>query len=198
MYKLIRVMVAISLVLGIVFLARDQVAWAEPAAEVDPSGQGEEIAASPMNFDDDDGDHHGSVKPPRRRLWVCKEGVFSVGGVATLSVENLAPGYCLRAFLWRHRWPPVHLPSGAGRILADITFLQVYYHNRFKAHLPVEDGTVEICYAVPPGKEAKIYFLDFYGRHRGGPTWVALETTMKDGLACAPAQNSGAYALIGS
>lgn len=196
-YKLLRVLVVISMVLGIVVLAQDQVAWAEPATEVEDSDKIEEVSSSFMKFGDGDKSGPGTVKPPRRWLWTCEDGFYSLGGVATLSVENLAHHYCLRAILWRRHWPPVYVPHDAGSFLADITFLRVFYRNRFKKQLPVEDGSVELCYAVPPGKEAKIYFLDFYGRRRGKPTWVALDTRVENGIACAPAQKSGAYALIG-
>jgi hypothetical protein len=84
------------------------------------------------------------------------------------------------------RWPPVQAPTGAGDFLAGITFLQIFYRNQFKNELPVEDGTVKVCYAVPPGKQAKIYFLDFYGKHKGKPTWVALDTTVENGMAVRP------------
>jgi hypothetical protein len=199
MSKLIRVMIAIAMVSGIVLLAHQQVAWAQPTTEVNPSDQPQEIVPAPLYRGGGGDEGRGTVKPPRRRLFTCKDGLYSVGGVATLNVENLAHGYCLQAFLWKRRWPPVHVPTGAGDFLADITFLQVFYRNRFKMELPVSDGTLEVCYAVPPGKtQVKIYFLDFYGKHRGKPTWVALDTTVEDGMACAPAQDSGGYALIGN
>jgi hypothetical protein len=169
MSKLIRILIALSLVLGIVLLAQGQAAWAAPA-----------------NIGNYDHDGPGTVKPPPRWLWACKDGSYSLGGVATLNVSNLSSSYCLRAFLWMRRWPPVQAPTGAGDFLADITFLQIFYRNQFKNELPVEDGTVKVCYAVPPGKQAKIYFLDFYGKHKGKPTWVALDTTVENGMAVRP------------
>ena len=197
MSKLIRAMIALSMISGILLLAHKQVAWAQPATEVNQSDQVQEIASAPLNHGGG-GDGPGSVKPPPRRQFRCKDGVYSVGGVATLNIENLARGYCLQAFLWKRRWPPVRVPAGTGGFLADITFLQIFYRNRFQNELPVTNGTLEVCYAVPPGKQAKIYFLDFYGRRRGRPTWVALDTTVENGMACAPAQSSGGYALIGN
>jgi hypothetical protein len=143
----------------------------------------------------------GSVKPPPRFIKVCADGDFSVGGVAGLQVSELEPGYCLQAFLWNRRFAFGRIPEGAGNILAHITFLQIFHHGRLIQELPTEDGRVRICYAVPPGKQAQIYFYDFhrgrFAKQSGKPAWEPLDTTVENGMACAPAQETGAYALIG-
>ena len=143
----------------------------------------------------------GSVRPPPGDLTFCESGSRSVGGVSTLEVNDLAPGYCIVAFLRNHAFALGRIPDGAGSVLAQITFVRVFYHGRLVYDLPVEDGTMEICYAVPPGKTAQIYFFDFYGprfgQRQGQPSWEPLETTVSGGMACAAAQTTGAYALIG-
>jgi hypothetical protein len=143
----------------------------------------------------------GSVKPPPAEITVCETGDFSVGGVSVLKVKDLKSGYCLTAFLRNHAFALGRIPDGAGKVLAHITFLQVFYQGRFVYDVPVADGDIEICYAVPPGTQAEIYFFDFYGprfgMRTGQPVWKPLATTVTDGVACAKAQTSGAYALIG-
>jgi hypothetical protein len=144
----------------------------------------------------------GTVQPPPAEITVCANGNYSVGGVSTLNVNELVPGYCLAANLWNHGFALGRIPPGAGRVLADITFLRVFYQGEFVYEVPDEDGDIEICYAVPPNTtSSQIYFFDFYGprfgERTGQPTWEALDTTVTDGVACAPAQTSGAYALIG-
>ena len=143
----------------------------------------------------------GTVKPPPRVIKTCKDGNYSVGGVSGLIVSGLKPGYCLQAFLWNHRFAFGRIPDDAGKFLANITFLQIYHRGRIIQELPTADGNVEICYAVPPGKQATIYFYDFnrshFGKHTGQPSWEPLPTTVENGVACAPAQSTGAYALIG-
>lgn len=144
----------------------------------------------------------GSVKPPPAELTVCEVGDFSVGGVSILKVHQLAAGYCLTASLWNHAFALGRIPDGSGKTLADVTFLRVFYHGRFVYDVPSQDGTIEICYAVPPNiNKATIYFFDFYGprfgQRTGQPSWEPLQTTVTAGVACAPAQTSGAYALIG-
>jgi len=143
----------------------------------------------------------GTVKPPPAELTVCENGDFTVGGVSILKVTELEPGYCLAAFLRNNAFALGRIPDGAGSVLAHITFLRVFLHGELVQAVPADDGIVQICYAVPPGKEAQIYFFDFYGprfgTRTGQPTWEALPTTIEDGIACAPAQKTGAYALIG-
>jgi hypothetical protein len=146
-------------------------------------------------------DKPGTVKPPPAEVTICEDGIDSVGGVSTLEVNSLAPGYCLAAFLRNHGFALGRIPDGAGKVLANITFLRVFYHGALVYELPTADGNVQICYAVPAGKQAQIYFFDFYGprfgQNHGQPEWQPLETTVDNGVACATAQKSGAYALIG-
>lgn len=144
----------------------------------------------------------GSVKPPPAELTACEQGDFSVGGVSILKVHQLVPGYCLTANLWNHAFALGRVPDGSGKVLADITFLRVFYQGRLVYEVPSQDGNIEICYAVPPDIDnAKIYFYDFYGprfgKRTGQPSWEPLQTTVTGGAACAAAQTSGAYALIG-
>ena len=142
----------------------------------------------------------GTVKPPPGDITICESGVHSVGGVSTLKVTNLKPGYCIVATLKKNGLAVGRLPDGAGSFLADVTFVRVFYHGKLVSELPTADGQSQICYAAPPGRTVQIYFLDFYGPRFDRPeqrNWVPLETTISGGLACAPAQSSGAYALIG-
>lgn len=196
MNKAFRVIIVLALVAGIAILARDKVAWAEPTADVPPAYLGQE-QASPLLAEPDP----GSVKPPRPGITVCENGLFSVGGVATININNLAPGYCLEAFLHNKNYALGRIPDSAGKILANVNFLKVYYRGKFTYEVPLEDGDIEICFAVPPGKQAQIYFYNHYGprfgKGTGQPAWEPLQTTLEDGIACAPAQTSGAYALIG-
>jgi hypothetical protein len=189
-------MIAISLMLGIVLLAWDQVAWAKPAAGADPS-----VPSQNQPSLDLDKPNPGSVKPPPGEVTVCEDGVSSVGGMSTLTVTNLAPGYCLVASLRNHAFALGRIPDGAGEVLAHITVLRIFYLGRLIHELPEEDGEVQICYAMPPGKEAQLYFFNFYGPRfgdrTGQPSWEPLETTVENGIACTSAQTSGAYALIG-
>jgi hypothetical protein len=147
----------------------------------------------------------GTVQPPPPDLRVCDPavGVYSLGGVSTLRLNLPADDYCLHVFLWNHAFSIGRIPGGAGRVLAEVTFLEAYYQERFvyKYEVAGEAGSIQVCYAVPIGMQAQIYFFDFYGpmfgEKKGQPSWELLQTTVENGIACAPAQTSGAYALIG-
>jgi hypothetical protein len=194
--KHVRVLIAAVLAVAILFAARNSIAWAGPGADVETSvlqrGQGSVSGDKP---------DPGSVKPPPGDLTLCEDGIHSIGGVATLEVTELAPGYCLVAFLRNHAFAIGRIPDGAGSVLAQITFLRVFYHGKLVYELPVEDGQAELCYAIPPGKTAQLYFFDFYGprfgERKGQPSWELLETDVEGGIACAASQTTGAYGLIG-
>jgi len=102
MYKFIRVMIAISLMLGIAILARKNAAWAaNPAAESDRSSQDQAgLSISPAKDDDCDKDKgkdkdkcKGTVKPPPGIIIpVTGGGTYSVGGICTMTIEYIATG----------------------------------------------------------------------------------------------------------
>jgi hypothetical protein len=190
-----RLFIVLVVVGAIALLAGGKAAWAGSKVGSDPVSQ-KDVSNGPALDKPDP----GSVKPPPAEVTICENGVKSVGGVATLDVTNLEEGYCIVASLRNHEFAVGHIPDGAGSALAHITLLRVYYHGKLISELPEEDGQSKICYAVPPGKTGQIYSFDFYGPHFGRPgtrDWVALDTTVTDGIACAAAQSTGAYALMG-
>lgn len=150
------------------------------------------------------GQGSGSVKPPPSTLVACENGFYSVGGVATIEIKDLKPGYCIEAVLWNPRFQIHRLPDGVGAPLAHMLFLRVYLNGRLVYDVPSGDGTVETCYSLPPDKQAQFYFYDFYGKRFNKRTelprtWDTLETTIDDQnkTACAFTQVSGVYGLIG-
>lgn len=148
----------------------------------------------------------GTVRPPPVNITVCVPGVYSLGGISTLQINQLAPNYCLHAFLRRHGFALGRIPAGVGSILSEVTFVEVFYQNTFvyRYDVPGETNSIQVCYSVPGGKQAQIYFFDHYGPRfgqppAGQPAWQPLPTTIdpETETACAVAQTSGAYALIG-
>lgn len=197
MNKYLRMFLILILIVGIIALAKNNVAWAGPASESKQPAPvtGNEHSQPGVKPDP------GSVKPPPAEVTICKKGTYSVGGQAILMVNRLEPDYCLEASLRNHAFAIGRIPDGAGKVLADVTFLRAFYQGRFIHAVPAADGDIEICYAVPLGVQAQIYFFNFYGprfdTRTGQPAWVPLDTTVTGGTACAQAQTSGAYALIG-
>jgi hypothetical protein len=188
-YRL-RLLIAISIILVLVASPLYENARAAVTRAEDPSGPGQAgVGAHFQNHDDD-----GTVKPPPDKFKACKRGNYSLGGVSVVRIKSLAPNYCVRASLHGRNHAPAQIPEGAGKILAEVTKLQFLYRNRRIDRLPDQDGHVEICYAVPPGKQVRLYFRQPSG---GNPAWRPLDTRVVNGVACARARLSGFYALIG-
>ena len=199
MGKYFRLLIATVLLAAVALLARNNIAWAGPVTVEQQSITAQE--QSSINSAKP-GPCKGTVCPPPSTITICTDGTSSVGGVATLKVSQLSSEYCLEAFLHHKAIALGRIPDGAGQVLANAMFLRVYRLSRFVYDLPSADGTVEVCYAVPPGiQQAQIYFYDFYGprfgKRTGQPTWEPLQSTVTGGVACATARTSGVYALIG-
>lgn len=202
MKNVIRLLIVIALVAGGVLLARNNTAWAsasdEDASLVAP-GQVDAVVQPKKKKHHN---HHGTVKPPHGgRRKECQDGQYAVGGIATFNVENLRENHCIEWEIQEHGFALGHLPKGAGKFLTDFIFQRIYYKGHLQYKLPPSDGSIETCFAVPPGKEVSIYFFDFFGprfeKRRGRTFWEPIETTIEDGLACANTDTSGVYVLGG-
>lgn len=197
--RYLRAILAVVIVTGIALLAGGQVAWAgqEDSTPAEVSAGQDRFAMAQIG-------KPGSVKPPPREFSACENGLYSVGGVVTLEIKDLKPGYCVEAVLWNPRFQVRRLPDGVGSPLAHMLFLRVYLNGRLVYEVLPGDGTVETCYALPPDKQGQFYFYDFYGKRFNKRTelprtWDTLETTIDDQnkTACAFTQVSGVYGLIG-
>jgi hypothetical protein len=153
--------------------------------------------------DKDDDDHGGTVRPPSGDAKICKKGDYSVGGSAVIQIKKLDEDKrdrdrdrkhsrdrdrkkerekerekdCIRAV---SKKPTLsQLPNGGGSVLGNAIVLQ-----------SVDESKLKLCFAAPPGKKVKIYVYS-HG------AWRALETSVKNGSACAEAPRSGTYVLAG-
>ena len=112
--------------------------------------------------------------PPDDDIQVCKRGKYSVGGIATLDIKNLRGDGCLTAYMQDRDANEGRLPKETSTILSEILALT----------LPTKGANLQVCFAVPPGQTASIYFAD-------AGSWVAVKTHIKDSVACAEVQKSG-------
>ena len=185
MHKYIRAILAAIVLVGIVLLGRNGMAWAgnlPSASGVVPQSQGlpaaENAAAEP-----------GSVRPPPVVVPpIQTPGTYSVGGVCTFRVIEIANNVALHAdllpFATLGKRPPNIASYLAGVCRAIYTKVGAGVID-----LGPTDGQVEVCFAAVPDTTSKIYVYN-------DKTWTALDTTVQDGLACAPAQQSGKYAMV--
>jgi hypothetical protein len=129
----------------------------------------------------------GTVKPPPTKVIIPVTGVYSVGGLCTISVEFNAPLFLLDASL---RTPlPGELPENLQKVSQGCLLTYYSGSERIDA-LPSDAGTAIVCFAAPPKRNMTLYF---YNNYSAAPGWEALETTVEAGRACAPGNESGIY-----
>jgi hypothetical protein len=114
-------------------------------------------------------------------------GDYSVGGFCVLNVQLDDPAVTLDARLITPL--PAGLPDTVQRVRQGCLLTYFQSGERIPALSP-EAGSTTICFAAPPPKQATVYFHDTYAP---SPEWVPLETEVKAGIACAPANASGTY-----
>ena len=186
MNKWFRIAIASVLLLGILILARNTVAWAgvslntnNVVGQSQPAVQN--AAADP-----------GTVKPPPVVVPpITKPGTYPVGGVCTLFVEQLVSTDSIHAKLLPFDVLNGGRPQDTSRYLAGVCDLAYHVSGKLEPELPPGDGTVKICFAALPNITSKIYVY-------ADKTWTALDTTLENGMECATASKTGRYVLAQS
>lgn len=212
MKKLFRILIMIVVLLGTIGLARNEVVWAATASDTTEQATLNQDEESVSPHDDDDCDNHrnkdknrckdkdrdkdkckknkkhcGSVVPPPPKVVISVTGEYSVGGFCTLSVTLSDPNIRLDASIMTPL--PRELPDRVQKVRQGC-LLDYYSSEEHVNELPATSGNTTICFAATPRKSITVYFYDKYAPH---PKWVALETTVQAGKACAPANVSGVY-----
>jgi hypothetical protein len=205
--KYFRIILLIVLVLGILGLAKNQLAWAATSPQETGQSALSQVEKSILPSRDDcdkdknsdkckakdkdkckkHGEDCGTVKPPPHHVVISATGDYSVGGFCTLTVVFNDPTIALDASIEDPL--PRDLPDKVHKVSQGCHL--IYYESGKRiAELPPASGTATICFAATPQKPMTIYFNDIYSAY---PTWVALETTIQNGIACAAAPSSGVY-----
>jgi hypothetical protein len=187
MNKGLRILIATLLLVSILLLARDHIAW---AGNLDSQSTGILQSQNQSAFQGDDRDREpGSVKPPPVVVPpITKPGTYSVGGVCVLVVERLAANVSVQASLQSFKVLEKH-PKEIGRYLSGVCSVAYVKDGKGIPRLAPADGSVKICFARVPKKHSKIYVYD--GKH-----WIGLDTKVEGGLVCADASRSGKYVLV--
>jgi hypothetical protein len=198
MNKSVRWIIVIALLLGIALLAGGKGAWADQSPvqsqSLSPKKDGPQTVADRKGDDDCDKGKgkgkdkcKGTVKPPPKKVVIPVTGEYSIGGFCTLSIVLNDPEVTLDGSIQTPL--PGELPSDVQRVRQGC--LLTYYSSGQRIDsLPPSSGTATICFAAVPGQQTTLYFYDLYSPN---PTWVALTTTVKDGIACAAGNASGVY-----
>jgi hypothetical protein len=198
MTKYLRLTIVFALVLGAALFAKDRVVWASLGSDTEPTNAlNQDVSSMPLAKPGP-----GSVRPPAQKGYFCVNGQYSVGGVVTIGIKDLKPGYCIEAELWNPIFQSQRIPEDAGKILVGALSVKIYYNSSLVYEVLPEDGSVDACYAIPPKKQAKIYFYDFYGKRFEKRTeipnkWDLVDTRINENntVACVFTQKSGLYDL---
>jgi len=194
MNKVIRIIVVVA-VLGLVALVSSQVVQASRAPGPNTSNATQkdvQLPASDTAQVSEPGDtqplsngYKGTIRPPGCEEIVLKDsGEYSVCGVAIVSVDFKDDDVQVILNLDA-------LPADAGNVLAGTIDLQCLVDGELHKGPHDEHAEPRICFAAPPDKEVQVKFYD-----ESAKSWVQVETTIADGRACAPANNSGKYVLV--
>ena len=185
MGKGLRILIAVVFLIGLLLLARGQLAWAGGLSAWNSAGVAQNPAASGMAVPNA---RPGTVKPPPVVAPpISGPGTYSLGGVCTVIVERLDPTVSVHAVLLPFS-SVGQQPKDVARFLAGVCQVNYVKAGAGLADLTAADGSVKICFAAIPTATNKVYvYVD--------KTWTALDTTVEDGLACASASKSGRYVL---
>ena len=185
MSKVIRYIGAAILLLGILFLAGNQIVTAsnlpwENSIVVESQNTSAMLASN---------QHKGTViAPPIELPLITAPGSYSLGGVCTLLVAQLQPDVTLHAALL-----PLNSlakkPANTTSYLAGDCALKFQLSGNVLHVLTSDEGSVQICFAQVPNIIGQIYVLD-------GRTWAAVTTTLTNGIECGTADETGDYVLV--
>jgi hypothetical protein len=203
MGKYIRTFIAIIVLLSLVLLAKNKVAWAATPASADnqTSPAQAELSAS---FDEDDDckeithknkdkckdkhkhkckdKHHdcGTVKPPKDHHKICHEEHKSVGGVVVVDVKKLPDKECVEASTKSPDPSVDKLPPDSGKVVSDVLTLT----------MSSSETKVSICFAASP-LQKKVNILS-----SSTGSWLAIKTDVNQGMACADVPSAGKFVLV--
>jgi hypothetical protein len=138
----------------------------------------------------------GSVVVPIYSQTIKSNGPMALGGCVTGNVEDLAfgKGYEMRATLITDPGGIEALPDKVGEFYECIIDLRLYKDGTMIDELPVEDGNVTICFAIPPYQNGTVYYFDKY--YGVAPEWTQASDNFKTGIACSPVYRTGYYGMV--
>ncbi len=138
----------------------------------------------------------GSIQPPAPLGRITQSGTYSFGGICTLIVEYKQPNLSdeVKVELPTSDTKQVPFPEDQGYLY--LPGCHVVHYDPIHMQVTPDMGSWKICFAAYPGKEMTIfYYLD--DNSTITPPWKPLQTTVENGMACAPADYTGVYAPSG-
>ncbi len=157
----------------------------------------------PLTGNDQQPASGGSVRPPSPidTGKITQSGTYNIGGVGSVVIDYQAPNLATVVHLEGNTEisANVPFPDDAGLLYLPGVHLFHYTADQLVTDVTPADGSWKICFASIPNKETTIYF--YYASDETAESvssdWTPLETTIENGMACAPANSTGVYAPAG-
>lgn len=132
----------------------------------------------------------GSVRPPPDKITITHPGLYAIGGICTLQVKYFTRGLSDTVEV---EYANDHLTQETLTVPSDVVkgvfyfpgcHVVHYLDNEVQDQMTPEQGQWKICFAAIPDKVMTIYYYQD-NMTEITPPWTALETTTKNGVACA-------------
>ncbi len=142
----------------------------------------------------------GTVLPPPSNITVTKSGTYAVGGICAIIIQYKVGGLSDNIHVQYPTEDTKTVPfldDGKTTLYLPGCHVVHYEQSVIQQQMTADQGSWEICFAARPGKTMTIYYYrdDMSDIN---PPWTARETTIRNGLACAPlADYSAVYAPAG-
>lgn len=144
----------------------------------------------------------GTVRPPSAVVTAAESGSYTVGGVCSMIIDYYVPNLLTEIHVEKNVEISANVPYPDNEGLLYLPGCHVFHYKESKLVKDVtpDEGEWKICFATIPNKETTIYF--YYANDdapkSAKPDWAPLETTIENGMACAPlTDHTGVYAPTG-
>jgi hypothetical protein len=146
----------------------------------------------------------GTVQPPSSTVTINKSGTYSIGGLCTMIIDYYIPDLSNEIHIEDQIETSANVPFPDNEGLLYLPGCHVFHYKeaelRTDVNVTTAEGSWKICFAAIPNKKTTIYF--YYAKDEAPesalPDWAPLETTIENGMACAPlTDQTGVYAPTG-
>lgn len=153
----------------------------------------------------------GTVKPPSPPVpgggtggRITESGTYNIGGLCSIIIDYHIPNLSNEVRVEKNIEISANVPFPDNQGLLYLPGCHVYHYRTDKLKMDMnvneDEGKWKICFAAIPNKETTIFFYYAKDEAPGSalPDWAPLETTIENGMACAPAtDHTGVYAPVG-
>lgn len=150
----------------------------------------------------------GTVRPPvpvGKNVIITESGTYHAGGVCTIIVDYHMPNLTDKLHVEENIDISSNVPFPDNSGLLYLPGCHVFHYKldklRADANVNADEGKWKICFAAVPNKVTTIFFYYANDDMRASvksSVWAPLETTIENGMACAPGtDHTGVYAPAG-